>query len=144
MTTELEQSMPLRLVTDLVAAYVSNNSIPVSELPNLIQSMHRQIMSMADGATTAAAAPQEQVSKPTAAEIRKSITPTGIVSFIDGRTYKTLRRHLTANGLTPKSYVERFGLPVDYPMVAQSYSEARSNLAKQIGLGKPGAQARAA
>ncbi|TXN57906.1 MucR family transcriptional regulator, partial [Methylobacterium sp. WL18] len=79
--------------------------------------------------------------KPSAAQIRKSVQHDGIVSFIDGKTYKTLKRHLTANGLSPQSYRERYGLPTDYPMVAPSYAEQRSALAKAIGLGQPGAMA---
>ncbi|MCJ2101238.1 MucR family transcriptional regulator, partial [Methylobacterium sp. E-046] len=70
-----------------------------------------------------------------------SVRPDGIVSFIDGKTYKTLKRHLTSHGLDPKSYRDRYGLPSDYPMVAPSYAEQRSALAKAIGLGQPGAMA---
>ena len=77
---------------------------------------------------------------PSAAQIRKSINPDGIVSFIDGKTYKTLKRHLTSRGLDPKSYRARYGLPADYPMVAPSYAAQRSALAKTIGLGVPGAR----
>ena len=84
------------------------------------------------------AAPHGDVEKPSPAQIRKSVRPDGIVSFIDGKTYKTLKRHLTSHGLDPRSYRERYGLPADYPMVAPSYAEKRSQLAKQIGLGVPG------
>lgn len=65
----------------------------------------------------------------------------GLVSFLDGKTYKTLKRHLTSHGLEPRAYRERFGLPADYPMVAPNYAAQRSALAKQIGLGRPGALA---
>jgi predicted transcriptional regulator len=80
-----------------------------------------------------------EVEKPTPAQIRKSVRHDGIVSFIDGKTYKTLKRHLSANGLDPYSYRERYGLPADYPMIAPSYAEQRSAIAKAIGLGQPGA-----
>nr|WP_306426580.1 MucR family transcriptional regulator [Methylobacterium soli] len=70
------------------------------------------------------------------AEIRRSVTPEALISFIDGR-YKTLKRHLAVHGLSPFSYRERYGLPADYPMVAPAYGEARSQIAKSIGLGRP-------
>ena len=73
---------------------------------------------------------------PTAAQIRKSVTPDGIVSFLDGKTYKTMKRHLTGHGFDPQSYREHFGLPADYPMVSQRYAAKRSELAKAIGLGR--------
>jgi predicted transcriptional regulator len=131
------------LAGDVVAAYVSNNPVPASELPALIARVHGAIAGLASGTGTvpAGTAPRETVDKPSPAQIRKSVQQDGIVSFIDGKTYKTLKRHLTANGLSPQSYRERYGLPADYPMVAPSYAEQRSALAKAIGLGQPGAMA---
>ena len=82
-----------------------------------------------------------EIEKPTPAQIRKSVQHDGIVSFIDGKTYKTLKQHLTANGLSPESYRERYGLPADYPMTAPGYAAQRSALAKAIGLGQAGAMA---
>lgn len=79
--------------------------------------------------------------RPNAAQIRKSLRDDAIVSFIDGRSYKTLKRHLTSHGLDPRSYRDRYGLPGDYPMVAPSYAARRSALAKAIGLGVPGGRA---
>ncbi len=73
-----------------------------------------------------------------ASEIRQSIQAAGLVSFLDGRTYKTLKRHLTKHGFTPDSYRERFSLPADYPMVAPSYAQRRSTLAKELGFGRAG------
>ena len=119
-------------VSDLVAAYVANNRVAVSDLPHLIESIHQSVMRLS---SPVPAAPVETVAKPTAAQIRKSVQPDGIVSFLDGRSYKTLKRHLATHGLTPKTYRERFGLRDDYPMVAPSYSEHRSSLAKALGLG---------
>jgi predicted transcriptional regulator len=124
---------------EIVAAYVSNNSIPASELPSLIQSVHSAISGLASGSVPGESA--SEIDRPTPAEIRKSVRPDGIVSFIDGKSYKTLKRHLTSNGLDPRSYRERYGLPADYPMVAPSYAAQRSALAKAIGLGRPGALA---
>jgi predicted transcriptional regulator len=131
----------VELAGDIVSAYVSNNSVPVSELPTLLGSVHATLASLASGARIAAAEPAVEVEKPSAAQIRKSITEEGIVSFLDGKTYKTLKRHLTTYGLEPRSYRDRYGLPADYPMVAPAYAAQRSALAKQIGLGRPGAQA---
>jgi predicted transcriptional regulator len=82
-----------------------------------------------------------EVVKPSGAQIRKSIRDDGIVSFIDGKTYKTLKRHLTKHGLDPQSYRERYGLPANYAMVAPSYAAQRSALAKAIGLGQQGTMA---
>ena len=102
--------------------------------------MHAAIAGLADGTSSLSseAAAERTVEKPTPAQIRKSVRDDGIVSFIDGKTYKTLKRHLSANGLDPQSYRVRFGLPSDYPMVAPSYAAQRSALAKSIGLGVPG------
>ena len=121
------------------AAYVSNNHLQASELPAPVASVYAAVMGL--GRTAAAQEPAEAVEKPTPAQIRKSVTDDGIVSFLDGKTYKTLKRHLSAHGFDPRSYRERFGLPADYPMVAPAYAAKRSALAKEIGLGRPGAQA---
>lgn len=129
----------IELAGDIVAAYVSNNHLQASELPALIASVYAAVTGL--GTTGAAQEPVEEVQKPTPAQIRKSVSDDGIVSFLDGKTYKTLKRHLTTHGHDPRSYRERFGLPADYPMVAPSYAAQRSALAKQIGLGRPGAQA---
>ena len=122
---------------DIVSAYVSHNSVPVSELSSLIGSVHAALSRLGTG-VPAAPTVAETVERPSAAEIRRSVACDGIVSFIDGKAYKTLKRHLTSHGLDPRSYRERYGLPSDYPMVAQSYAEQRSALAKEIGLGRPG------
>ena len=77
----------------------------------------------------------EQVEKPSAAQIKKSITADSLISFEDGKPYKTLRRHLTGRGLSPETYRTKYGLPVDYPMTSPSYSAQRSELARTNGLG---------
>ena len=79
---------------------------------------------------------------PSAAQIRRSVTDEALTSFIDGNSYKTLKRHLAAHGLTPEQYRSQYGLPADYPMVAPGYAAHRSALAKAIGLGVPGGMAR--
>ena len=129
------------LAAEIVSAYVSNNPVPPAELPGLIARVHSAVSGLAAAGGSASTAPEAEVEKPSAAQIRKSVRPDGIVSFIDGKTYKTLKRHLTAHGLEPRAYRERYGLPADYPMVAPSYAEQRSALAKAIGLGQPGAMA---
>lgn len=129
----------LAMAGELVAAYVSNNRVPATELPALIRTVHATLNGIASvTAAGGVSTPDEEVEKPTAAQIRKSIRPDGLVSFIDGKSYKTLKRHLTKHGLDPRGYRAKFGLPDDYPTTAASYSEARSALAKNIGLGRPG------
>ncbi|KIU30160.1 MucR family transcriptional regulator [Methylobacterium radiotolerans] len=131
------------MTAELVAAYVSNNPVPAADLPALIVRVHGAISGLVAGTPTAAgAAPQVEVEKPSATQIRKSVRHDGIVSFIDGKLYKTLKRHLASHGLDPRSYRDSYGLPTDYPMVAPGYAEQRSALAKAIGLGQPGAMAR--
>jgi predicted transcriptional regulator len=126
----------------IVSAYVANNTLTSSELPNLIGCVYAALRGLTKG--TAASTPIEASHKATPAEIRKSVTPGALISFIDGKGYKTLKRHLYGHGLNPRSYRERFGLPADYPMVASSYSERRSALAKAIGLGQPHTAVKAA
>ena len=131
------------LTTGIVVAYVSNNPVPAAELPALIARVHGAITGLVAGTLISeiGATAQAEIDRPSPAQIRKSVRPDGIVSFIDGKTYKTLKRHLTKHGLHPQSYRERYGLPADYPMVAAEYAERRSALAKTIGLGQPGAMA---
>ncbi|WP_348643789.1 MucR family transcriptional regulator [Methylobacterium sp. WL119] len=102
----------IELAAELVAAYVSNNNVPVSELPNVIASVHAAFTGLANGAPAEPAGPE----KPTPAQIRKSVTPDALISFIDGKRYKTLKRHLTVAGLTMETYRAlrpAGGLPVD-------------------------------
>ncbi|MGU3329371.1 MucR family transcriptional regulator [Methylobacterium mesophilicum] len=124
------------LTADIVAAYISNNSVPVAGLPGLSHCVQRTVSELTSGGVPDAVVPDVEVKRPSAAQIRKSVQHDGIVSFIDGKTYKTLKRHLTANGFNPRSYCERYGLPADYPMVASSYSERRSAISNSIGLGQ--------
>ena len=126
------QANAVAAVADLVSAYVSNNSVRPGDLPDLIASVHGALVSL----NKPAGPTEEQVEKPTPAQIRKSITPDALISFIDGKPYKTLKRHLTGHGLDPHSYRARYGLPADYPTVAANYAAQRSALAKAIGLGQ--------
>ena len=113
---EAQSTNFIELAADLVAAYVSNNNVPVSELPNVIASVHAAVAGLGKGAPAEPAGPE----KPTAAQIKKSITPDALISFVDGKPYKTLKRHLTMRGLTMESYRARYGLPSDYPSTAAS------------------------
>lgn len=131
----IQNATTVELAADIVSAYVSRNHVSVADLPGLLNSVHSSLISLANGS---AASAEPEVEKPTAAQIRKSITPDGLVSFIDGKSYKTLKRHLTGHGLDPASYKARYGLPHDYPMVAAGYAAQRSELAKAIGLGRAG------
>ncbi|GJE54322.1 MULTISPECIES: MucR family transcriptional regulator [Methylobacterium] len=136
---EEQQTMNTDFVTlagDIVSAYVSKNSLPAADLPALIGSVHTALVGLSGSVEAAPVA--ESVEKPTPAQVRKSITPDAIISFIDGKSYKTMKRHLGTHGLDPHSYRQRYGLPSDYPMVAPNYAAQRSALAKSIGLGRPG------
>jgi len=136
MTEENQKSFNdfVELASDIVSSYVSNNSVPASELPGLIISVHTALTTLSSPEAVAAPA-EEAIEKPSSGQVRKSVTPDAIISFIDGRRYKTLKRHLTVHGLTPDTYRAKFGLPSDYPMVSAAYSEVRSGLAKSLGLG---------
>jgi predicted transcriptional regulator len=118
------------LTASVVAAFVENNRIAINDLPDLISGVHRALNGVAEPRA------HETLERPSAAKVRASIKPDGLVSFIDGKRYTVLKRHLTTHGLTPAEYRARFGLPGDYPMVAPSYAAKRSELAKSIGLGK--------
>jgi predicted transcriptional regulator len=119
------------LTADIVAAYVANNSLSSTEVSALIGSVHSALV----GLVTAPPAPEAEPLKPPV-PIKKSVTPDHIISLEDGKPYKSLKRHLSRLGLTPAQYREKWGLARDYPMVAPSYSERRSELAKKTGLGQ--------
>ena len=129
---ETEATNPIVTVTDIVSAYVSNNSVRPGDLPELIASVHAALTALGKPAEPS----EEQVEKPTPAQIRKSITPDWLISFIDGKSYKTLKRHLTTHGMDIQGYRARYGLPSDYPSTAANYSAQRSELAKSLGLGQ--------
>ena len=141
----LDHTTDLRpLTADIVSAFVSNNPVSQGNLPELIASTFSALVGLGAAPPAQQEPAEPEVVKPTAAEIKRSITPDSLISFIDGKPRRTLRRHLTNHGLTPQQYRARYGLPVDYPIVAASYSANRSALAKATGLGQRGAQAAAA
>ncbi len=121
----------LALTADIVAAHVSNNSVSVNDVPTLIQNVHTALSTISDNRSAPEATPEPKV------PVRSSIKPDYLVCMECGRKQKTLRRHLqSAHGMTPVQYRKDYGLPDTYPMVAPNYSEARSSLAKTMGLGR--------
>ena len=121
------------LTADVVAAYVSNNVVPISDLPGLIESVFTALNAAGNPEASRAEAPKPAV------PVKKSLTPDYLICLEDGKKFKSLKRHLrTHYDLSPEEYREKWGLPVDYPMVAPNYAAARSALAKKMGLGRKG------
>ncbi len=119
----------LELATKIVAAHVSHNAVPTTDLPGLIATVHQALATA--GSDEAAGRPKPAV------PIKQSVKPEYIVCLEDGKKHKMLKRHLrAAHDMTPDEYRRRWGLPVDYPVVAPHYAAARSKLAKKIGLGR--------
>ena len=122
----------IELTANIVSAYVSNNPVPASDIPTLINQIHSALLQVSAWRADAAAEPLRP-----AVSIKKSITPDHLVCLEDGKKFKSLRRHLRSQyNMTPEQYREKWGLPPDYPMVAPNYAAARSQLAKQMGLGQ--------
>lgn len=131
MTEKLSQNELLALTTEIVASHVSNNTVAVSDLPEVIQKVYGSLNTLSPDPEP------QQVEKPQpAVAIKKSVTPEYIICLEDGKKLKMLKRHLkTRYDMTPEDYRKRWALPEDYPMVAPSYAQQRSDLAKKIGLG---------
>ena len=122
----------LKLATEIVAAYVSNNPIPVSEVPAMIKSVHSTLGGLGGGLVG-----EIQLSQKPAIAVKRSVNPDFIVCLEDGKKLKMLKRYLRSNyGMTPEEYRSKWGLPADYPMVAPNYAAQRSEFAKKIGLGR--------
>ena len=120
----------LTLTADIVAAHVSNNSVAVNDLPNLIQNVHAALTGISSNRSSQEAKPEPKV------PVRSSVKPDFIVCLEDGKKQKMLKRHLMTNhNMTPDEYRQKWGLAPDYPMVAPNYAEQRRTLAKSIGLG---------
>ncbi|WP_298090200.1 MucR family transcriptional regulator [uncultured Sphingomonas sp.] len=128
----------VELATELTVAWLGNSNTRVSaeDVPAFLRTMHDTVTQLATGTVQDSAQSETQDYTP-AVSVRKSLASKDhIISMIDGKPYKTLRRHLKTNGLTPEAYRERFGLKPDYPMVAETYSESRRAMAHKIGLGR--------
>ncbi len=122
----------IELTAEIVSAYVSNNTVPASEIPGLISQVHTALARVSGKSGEAPAEPL----KP-AVSVKKSITPEYIICLEDGKKFKSLKRHLrTQYNMTPEQYRDKWSLGADYPMVAPNYAAARSQLAKQMGLGQ--------
>ena len=120
------------LTANIVSAYLSNNPTPASEIPNLISQIHSALLRVSSGRNDLPVEP----AKP-AGSLKKSINPDYLICLEDGKRFKSLKRHLrTQYNMTPEQYRDKWGLPADYPMVAPNYAAARSQLAKQMGLGQ--------
>lgn len=131
MTSNEQQGELLALTADIVSNHVSNNSVAVNDLPQLIQNVHAALRGLGQPVEAPVVRAEPAVA------VRSSVKPDYIVCLEDGRKLKMLKRHLmTAYGMSPDQYREKWGLAADYPMVAPNYAEARRSLAKQIGLGK--------
>lgn len=132
----------VELATELTIAWLGNPNTrtDAEHVPAFLNSMHTALQQLAGGSQAATQADEAPQDYTPAVSVRKSLASKDhIVSMIDGKPYKTLRRHLATHGMTPEEYRERYNLKADYPMVAESYSESRRAMAKKIGLGrKPG------
>jgi predicted transcriptional regulator len=140
----------VELATELTIAWLGNqnNRVSAEDVPAFLRTMHTTITELADGGSTSVEGTEPDAPAPEftpAVTARKSLASKDhIISMIDGKAYRTLRRHLSTNGLTPEQYRERYNLKPDYPMVAESYSQQRREMAMKIGLGQKGRQAKAA
>ncbi len=122
----------LTLTAEIVASYVGSNAhVQAAEIPNIIRAVRAALTEESEPQAEA----QPERTKATSAQVRKSITPDALISFVDNKPYKTLKRHLTRHGMSMDDYRQHYGLPSDYPSVAPNYSAARSAMAKQLGLG---------
>ena len=127
-----EQINLLEMTVEIVASHVSNNSVAIDDLSNLISKVYAALSGLSEGAPPQALPNRPQPAVP----IKKSVMPDHIVCLEDGKKLKMLKRHLrTAYNMTPEQYRDRWSLPPDYPMVAPNYARQRRDLAKQIGLG---------
>ena len=139
MNEERAEKLPrqdlLHMVTEIASAYVAQNTVTASQIPNIITTVFDTLSGISEGTADGSA----NAGKP-AVSIRRSVTPDFIVCLEDGRKMKMLKRHLrTAYNLSPDEYRSRWGLPADYPMVAPNYAKRRSEFAKKIGLGRKSA-----
>lgn len=133
-----EESNLVAMTIEIVASYVAHNTIPAEDVPGFIAKTHEAIAGIAKGPDAPAGeAPAGEPEFTPAVTVRKSLaSPDHILSMIDGKPYKSLKRHLGSHGLTPAEYRVRYGLKSDYPMVAPGYSAQRREVAQRLGLGR--------
>ena len=131
-TEHIKSDDILKLAADIVAAYVSNNPLPVSDVPGMIRSVHGTL-----GGLIGVTQSEIQTAHKPAVAVKRSVNPDYIVCLEDGKKLKMLKRYLRSNyNMTPEEYRAKWGLPADYPMVAPNYAAQRSEFAKKIGLGR--------
>jgi len=131
-TTSAKADELLKLASEIVAAYVSNNPIPAADVPAMIKTVHSTLGGLASAAPGEPSTAQKPV-----VPVKRSVTPEYIVCLEDGKKLKMLKRYLRSNyNMTPEEYRAKWGLPADYPMVAPNYAAQRSEFAKKIGLGR--------
>ncbi|ATQ70780.1 MucR family transcriptional regulator (plasmid) [Methylosinus trichosporium OB3b] len=131
--SEAEPSRSTTLAAEVVTAFVANNSLPIGDLPTLIHAVRGALENL--GKTPIDTTPPVAKREP-AVSVRKSITPDFIICLEDGKSFRSLRRHLRALGMSPEEYRAKWNLPADYPMVAPNYAAQRSEMAKSLGLGQ--------
>lgn len=132
MTSDTKRANTIELAADIVAAFVSHNSLPVADLPGLIASVDAALRQLSGAQPSS---PPTNKPEP-AISVRKSVTPDFLVCLDDGKKFKSLRRHLAKLGLTPEEYRAKWDLPADYPMIAPNYAAQRSEMARKMGLGQ--------
>ncbi len=138
MTDQINETDAIELATELTIAWLANPNTrtTAAEVPAFLDKMYSSVQSLVGGSQSPSAEDAEQTDYTPAVTVRKSLAdPDYIISLVDGKKYKTLRRHLATKGMTPDEYRRRYGLKAEYPMVAANYSEARRAMAHQIGLG---------
>ena len=136
---------PVELATELTIAWLGNqnNRVAADEVPAFLRTMHATLTELSSGTSSEADAEEALSEFTPAVSVRKSLgSKDHIISMIDGKPYRTLRRHLSTHGLTPEEYRARYNLKPDYPMVAENYSAQRREMAKKIGLGSKGRTAK--
>lgn len=141
MSDTLKNDPLLPLVAEIVAAYLSHNTVSISDIPRVIAETRAGLLnsSQAGNGHAAGARPTLVADKEPAVPVKKSVTPDYLVCLEDGIKLKMLKRHLrTAYDMTPEQYREKWSLPADYPMVAPNYAKKRSSLAREFGLGRGG------
>lgn len=138
MSGSVDNAELIELAAEIVSAYVSNNSVPATDLPSLINEVYLALTRVG----SVEEKPMAEPLKP-AISVKKSVHPDFIICLEDGKKFKSLKRHLrTQYNMSPEQYREKWGLPADYPMVAPNYAAARSRLAKEMGLGQQRRRAR--
>lgn len=140
MTDDADQDNGLELAVELTIAWLSNPNTraQANEVPDFLRTMHEAVGGLS-GTSAPDTGEEQPASYEPAVTVRKSLASKDhIISLIDGKPYKTLKRHLANHGLTPAEYRQRYGLKADYPMVAPAYAEQRRSMAKKIGLGRRG------